>query len=78
MIQVRQRQIVNFKPKSIILLSGWKSKVNMYDLLEKFCSQCGRFDSRTFTPPEFNLPHIPGLTSQSWEEIYESWRLNNR
>lgn len=51
---------------------------DMYDLLEKFCSQCGRFDSRTFTPPEFNLPHIPGLTSQSWEEIYESWRLNNR
>ena len=51
---------------------------DMHDLLEKFCSQCGRFDSRKFTPPEFNSPHIPGLISQSWEEIYESWRLNNR
>jgi len=51
---------------------------NMHDLLEKFCSQCGRFESRKFTPPEFIPPYNPGQISQSWESLYETWRLDNR
>jgi len=51
---------------------------NMHDLLEKFCGQCGRFESRKFTSPELIPPYDPGKTSQSWEEIYETWRSENR
>ena len=47
---------------------------DMHDLLEKFCSQCGRFESRKFTPPELMPSYIPGLISPSWESLYEEWR----
>lgn len=48
----------------------------MLDLLKKFCSHCGRFEKRKFTPPELMPAYSPGQTSSSWETIYETWRSN--
>lgn len=49
---------------------------DMLDLLEKFCGQCGRFESRKFTTPELMPVYTPGLISQSWESLYDEWREN--
>jgi hypothetical protein len=49
---------------------------DMLDLLEKFCGQCGRFESRKFTTPELMPVYTPGLISQSWESLYDEWGAN--
>jgi len=51
---------------------------NMDDLLEKFCGQCGRFESRKFTSPDLITEYNPGQISDSWESLYETWRSENR
>lgn len=65
-------------------VAGWKlgrtsipdEEDDMLDLLEKFCGQCGRFESRKFTTPELMPVYTPGLISQSWESLYDEWRAN--
>jgi len=47
---------------------------DMLDLLDEFCSYCGRFESRYFTPPELMANSTPGAMSSSWEQIYDEWK----
>ncbi len=50
---------------------------DMFDLLDKFCSHCGRFDSRIYTSPELVAGHKSGLISQSWENLYHEWKVKS-
>ncbi|DAC11728.1 MAG TPA: hypothetical protein D7H86_07160, partial [Candidatus Poseidoniales archaeon] len=47
---------------------------DMLDLLNEFCSYCGRFESRYFTLPELMPNSTPGVMSSSWEQIYDEWK----
>lgn len=46
----------------------------LVELLPKFCSLCGRFQSRIFIPYNLRLQIKEELRSTSWEQIYKKWR----
>ena len=47
---------------------------NMLDLLEIFCSYCGRFDSQTFISNDITPESTPGQMSPTWKHLYDEWR----
>ena len=47
---------------------------DMLDLLQEFCSHCGRFDSRVFIPHDLTPASTPDLMSPTWKKLYEGWR----
>jgi hypothetical protein len=47
---------------------------DMLDLLQEFCSHCGRFDSRVFIPHDLMPISTPDLMSPTWKKLYEGWR----